>query len=187
MSDIRIVIGGPQHSGKSTFAIYLERALTNLGINVYNQDYDPFSPTKDYALGIISNEERKKRKKKVLSKEARSCSKKFISLSAKYDLLIGDLPGKITDITEILVSGGTHAIILCRDDELGEIDQWKNFFEQQGLDVIAIIESNLNGTESVKNNGIISAKISNLDINNIGDTPSIVLAIGALIKSKIGI
>ena len=47
MKNVRIVIAGPSYSGKSIFAVYLEDALDDIGVNAFHEDYDPFFPTKD--------------------------------------------------------------------------------------------------------------------------------------------
>ncbi len=183
---IRIVVGGPPHSGKSTFALYLERALQDLGTDAYNYDYDPWGETKRYAEGLISKEERDGTKKIPTEKETRLCVKEFASLPNR--LVIGDLPGKPTDITEILVSVGTHAVILCKDDELDKIKEWEKLFNRKNIKILAILTSNQTGQENIEEeNGIIVGRISNLDVSNIGETPKIISAVASLIKKSLDV
>lgn len=188
LKKIRIVIGGPPHSGKSTFALYLERALKDLGTNTFNNDYDPFGETKRFAEGLISKKEREHTKKIPTKEEVESCAKEFALLSITYEVVIGDLPGKPTGLTEILSAKGTHAIILCKDDELDKITEWKNLFNKQDVKILGILESNQTGDEIVyEEKGIIIGKISNLDVNNIRETPKIILSVAVLIKRNLGV
>lgn len=188
MKNIRIVIGGPPHSGKSTFALYLERSLNDLGTNAFNYDYDPFGETKRLVEGLISKEEREHTKKIPTKEEVESCAKEFALLSITYEVVIGDLPGKPTDLTEILTLAGTHAIILCKDDELDKIAEWKNLFNKQDVKILGILESNQTGDEIVyEEKGVIIGKISNLNVNNIGETPKSILSVAALIKRNLGV
>ena len=186
MKKIRIVVGGPPHSGKSTCALYLERALQDLGIDAYNYDYDPFGETKRFAEGLISKKERDDTKKIPTKKEIKTCVKEFTSLPNK--LVIGDLPGKPTGLTEILVSGGTHAIILCKDDELDKIKEWEKLFNRKNVKILAILTSNQTGQENIEEeNGIIVGKISNLDVSDIGETPKTISAVASLIKKNLDV
>jgi len=172
LTDIRIVIGGPHHSGKSTFTIYLEDALDDIGINVYHHDYDPFSPTKEYARGKISKNEREKLKKSVTPDYAKREAKIFRDLSDQHAVILGDLPGKISGVTHNLCSTATHAIILCAENQLKNLKEWEDFFNEKNIPIIAILKSNLDGKNSTSfKNKIISGEISNMIIDDMDSVP----------------
>ena len=164
MPDIRIVIGGPRNSGKSVFSKYFNLALQDINQNSYYEDYDPFSPTKKLLDGLITPKQRQKQKKKnVSAREASIITKNFIDLSKKYPIVIGDLPGKIPGITKILSHGGTHGIIICREDEAEQIKHWKKLFDEVGLVTVCIIKSNLGGSEIVDSSDLMNVKLTNLE------------------------
>jgi len=164
MADIRIVIGGPPDSGKSVFSKYFNLALVDISQNSYYEDYDPFSPTKKLLEGLITPQQREKqKKKKVTINQAKIIAKNFSNLSKQYPIIIGDLPGKITEITKILSQAGTHGIIICREDEEVQIKDWKKLFDQVGLVTVCIIKSNIGGTEIVDSSDLMNVKLTNLE------------------------
>lgn len=171
MAHGRIVIGGPSNSGKSAFAVILRACLNNAGVHTFHQDYDPFSPTREYALKKISDNDRKSLKKIITKDDAKKLAKKFSDLGSKYDLVIGDLPGTTNETTKILATGGTHAIILCSDKKTSELKDWINLFVKLKIPIICILESNLNGSEEIIDGSTIRGKLSNLDRNKIPPPP----------------
>ena len=187
----RIVIGGPSNSGKSAFAVILRGSLNQVNIHTFHKDYDPFSPTREYSLKEISEEERKSLKKIISENEAVEMAKEFNNLGSDYELLIGDLPGTVSKTTSILASGGTHAIILCSNKKLDEKNDWVQLFQKIKIPVICILESNQNGTEEICDGPVITGKLSNLDRDNIPSPPysdtmiRLATAIGEKISLKI--
>lgn len=189
MKNIRIVIGGPPDSGKSVFAIYLQRALRQLEIRTYHYDYDPYSPTRQFALGEISAGEREKMKGPVSKEDAKAHAKKFKENYDEYPIIVGDLPGQISETTEILAKSGTHGIIVCDEKKFKEIDSWKSMFDKLNIKTICIVQTNLRGDEDIDDSGeIINAKISNLDRNNMVDhVPATILVLAQKIKIRLSL
>ena len=162
-SKIRIVIGGPKNSGKSVFTTHFELELENIGKNSYHYDYDPFSPSKLLIRGIITEAEREQMKKTVTVVQAKKIANKFFSYSKDYDIVVGDLPGQITNVTKVLAEKGTHAIIVCNKDHENEIGDWETFFKKLRLPIICIIKTNLNGSEHVDPSDLMNIELSNLE------------------------
>lgn len=189
MKNIRIVIGGPPDSGKSVFTIYLQRALRQLGIRTYHYDYDPFSPTRQFALGEISVEQRKKLKGPVSKEDAQAHAKKFKENYNEYPIIVGDLPGQISETTEILAKSGTHGIIVCDEKRAEQIDSWRSMFDKLNIKTICIVQTNLRGDEDIDDSAeIINAKISNLDRNNMVDyVPATILVLTQKIKTRLSL
>ena len=190
MNNIRIVIGGPPNSGKSVFTLYLQRAMRQLQVRAYHNDYDPYSETRLMLMGDISKELREQLKKTDVGKsEAEEFAKKFKQKHEDYPLVLGDLPGKVSDITKILAKSGTHAIIVCDEKKHELIKEWKLMFEELGINIICIINTNLDGIEEITNsNSIIFAKVANLDRNNIAVVvPAHLLALAQEIKTKLSL
>lgn len=167
----RIVIGGPSNSGKSTFAIIIQRCLNQIGTHTFHRDYDPFSPTRDYAIGKISDDDRINLKKSNSKEDVRKRAEEFRALGSGYDLIIGDLPGSTDKTTITLASSATHAIILCSDKKLNEKNNWVELFEKIKIPIICMLESNQNGIEEICDGELITGKLSNLNRDNVPTPP----------------
>ena len=190
MTNIRIVIGGPSNSGKSVFARYLQKALRQLGISTYHYDYDPYSRTRLMLTGDITPEEREEsKKKKVSKKEAKKCARIFKKDYEKYQVVVGDLPGRVSDITEILATSGTLAIIVCDEKKTDQIEYWQSMFKKLNIKIICTIHTNLNGVEDIDNStDMIFAKVTNLDRNNMTDlAPAHILALSKEIMTRLSL
>ncbi|MBI5146714.1 MAG: hypothetical protein HZA84_05790 [Thaumarchaeota archaeon] len=77
-------------------------------------------------------------------------------------------------------------IIVCREDEQSKIKEWTEFFNKNGVQIIGIVISKLQGDENVTNNSIITANIVGLSRENVQVTSSI-RVFAALLRSKLGI
>lgn len=167
----RIVIGGPSSSGKSAFAIIIQRCLNQVGTHTFHRDYDPFSPTRDYILKKISNEERINLKKPNSEEDIIKRAKEFRALGSGYDLIIGDLPGRTDKTTVILASSATHAIILCSNKKLNEKNNWIELFKKIKIPIICMLESNQNSIDEICDGELIIGKLSNLNRDNVPPPP----------------
>lgn len=190
MPQIRIVIGGPSNSGKSVFTRYLQKALRQLGISTYHYDYDPYSRTRLMLTGDITPKEREKLKKKEISKkEAKRHARIFKKNYKKYPVVVGDLPGRVSDITEILATSGTLAIIVCDEKKTNQIKYWQSMFKKLNIKIICTIHTNLDGVEDMDNStDMIFAKVANLDRNNMTDlAPLHILALSKEIRTRLSL
>jgi len=165
----RFVVGGPPNSGKSTFVMSLVRALQETGVDVYPFDQDIFSPTVDLIAGRTTPEERQSRKRKISGEEAvrllNYVAESFRQLSEKHKVVIGDLPGRVSDDLKPVLKQATHAIIVCREDKEDEVQEWQGLFDSYQIKIVAIIISKTIGEETVSfsDRGPIRAVLTNLN------------------------
>jgi hypothetical protein len=139
-------------------------ALQNKEIDAETQELDLWAGTVDYLRGNISKDERARRKRDdVTEKDMKNLAKEFVELSKKHDVVLGDAPGGISDLSAIVVREGTHGIIVCREDRPEEIERWKEFFRENNVELIAIVHTSMNDDESILNNNPLEARLVNLD------------------------
>jgi tRNA uridine 5-carbamoylmethylation protein Kti12 len=181
----RIIIGGPPNSGKSTLAESLARALRSLGVDAYAEDLDLASPTLEFIRGTKSWEERPVFKKEWTLELANKAASMFEEASAKHAVVIGDAPGKITDESKVIVKKANYAIILCRDDCIGEIKNWQKCFDDIRIPVICIAVSKITGLGNLENKDVIEATLVRLDRKPKAD--SIMVGLALLIKEKLNL
>ncbi len=186
-SSIRIIIGGPPNSGKSTFAVRITRALQDIAVDADHKELDLWSQTIEFIIGNMTKEDRDSRKRtNVTTKEVTTAVQEFKSLSQSHVIAIGDGPGRISKESEMIFKVATHGIIVCKEDETEKIDEWKQFFKKIGVRVVVIIVSKLNGDEKIiSSDTIIEAEISGLD-RKPTVTP-IMLRLAHLLKRDLGI
>ena len=116
---IKIVVGGPPQSGKSTFTTRLVRTLLKeRGVDVDNMGLDPWDRTLDVILERIPESERKQNMSKKEAIEAlRKKASSFNKLSKKHDVVVGDLPGIPDELAQIVTRIGTYGIIVIDNDK----------------------------------------------------------------------
>lgn len=180
---IRILIGGPPNSGKSTLAESLARALRAIGIDAYAEDMDLASPTLEFIRGEKGWEQRLREKKEWTMDLAKEAASIFMKASEKHAVVIGDAPGKITAESKEIAKNATHAIILCREDCVSEIKNWQELFAQFGVQTICIATSKMYGTGDVQANEIIEATITGLDRKP--KTDFVIESLAMLIKERL--
>ena len=182
---VRIVIGGPANSGKSTLAENLSRALRSLGGDAYAEDLDLAIPTLEFIRGSKGWEQRQILKKEWTPELAEKAATMFENASAKHAVVIGDAPGKISNESKAIAKKANYAIILCREDCKEEIENWQNFFAKLGVLVICVAVSKVTGAGNVESKDIIWATLVGLDRTPRVDEVTISLAL--LIKERLGL
>jgi len=183
---IRIVVGGPPHSGKSTFSERLSRAFQNQNIDAEAVDLDEWARTLAFVKKEITKEQRDEQKRKnVTEEDMQKAAQRFRDASEKHDVVIGDAPGGISSLSEIVVGTATHGIIVCKDDEPEAIVRWREFFARNNVTLLGIVHTSLTGNEGIQQNNPIEAKLVNLD-----QTPTItpvIVSITTLLRRQLGI
>lgn len=185
---IRIIVGGPPNSGKSVFSERLVRALQDGEVDAETQELDLWAGTVDYLRGNILKDERARLKRNdVTEKDMKNLAKEFVELSKKHDVVIGDAPGGISDLSEIAVREGTHGIIVCREDRPEDIERWQKFFRENNVELIAVIHTSMNGDESILNNNPVEARLVNLDRCLPVTVTSTTASLANMLRIKLGI
>jgi len=183
---IRIVIGGPPNSGKSTFSESLVRALQDQGTDAESIDLDLWSPTLDYLQGRITKEQRDEQKRKLITaKEAKEAYTRFKDASKEHDVIVGDAPGGISEESKQICKAATHGIIVCRDDNTDQIRVWRDFFNDIGIDVVAVVISKINSTEDITSYEPLEVVLA--DLNRQPKVTPILKVFAALLGAKLGV
>jgi len=182
----RIIIGGPPNSGKSTLAENLARALRSLGVDAYAEDLDLASPTLEFIRGSKGWEQRQGAKRKWTPELAEKAAALFEDASAKHAVVIGDAPGKITSESATIAKRALYAIILCREDRINEVSNWRRFFLSLDIQVVCVAISKITGDAAVEeNDDLIEATLVGLDRKVKADP--IVTTLALLIKETLGL
>lgn len=130
---VRVVIGGPRGSGKSTLVASLFSQLQRDGVNVSVHEIDVYSDTINCILGRKLWADRRKRVKAWFDPTIKRRIHEFSS--DEHDLVLGDLPGKITNqFLPKMVEPADKAVVVAKDWE--GIEQWQEFFAHRGIPVL---------------------------------------------------
>jgi len=181
---VRIIIGGPPNSGKSTLAESLAIALRSLGVNAYAEDLDLASPTLEFIRGKKGWEQRQGAKKEWTPRLAKKAAAIFEEASTRHVVVIGDAPGKITDESKMIAKKANCAIILCREDCKDEIMNWRRFFRELHIPVICVAVSKLTGAGNVEKKRVIKATLTGLDRKP--KTDGVMTGLALIIKERLG-
>ena len=135
---MRIVVGGPRGCGKSTLVASMFSHLEATGANVGVHEIDVYSDTINCILGRKPWTERRKRVKAWFDPTIKRRIGEFVADQSR--LVLGDLPGKITNpFLHKMVEPAHRAVIVAKDYE--ELEQWERFFTKQGIPVILRVMS----------------------------------------------
>jgi hypothetical protein len=142
---LRIIIGGPPHSGKSTFMNLLEDRFQYYQIPVQLLDLDLSAPT---PLKTGFTQQREKRKwTSTLAEEAKS----MFEQAEGVQVVLGDSVGLISDINEIISQPADVAILLVSGGH-GDYDttyrkvvrKWKEYYEDIRTPLLVVLRSTMN-------------------------------------------
>lgn len=152
---LSIGVGGPPGSGKSTLAKslatqmdYIVRSLQTrphwkgFQLQIRCIDLDKATPTSD----IIGFEKQDPAVFKSLKRPwsmslATEALENFRDGKSRTNVVIGDLPGQITAITEMVGALADMAIIITNDKS--KISEWRDFFQMMGIQQVGEARSRL--------------------------------------------
>lgn len=135
---MRIVVGGPRGCGKSTLVASLFSHLEATGANVGVHEIDVYSDTINCILERKPWTERKKRVKAWFDPTIKRRIGEFADDG--HDLVLGDLPGKITNpFLSKMVGPADSAVVVAKDWD--GMEAWQRFFARQNIPVVTRVMS----------------------------------------------
>jgi len=151
---ICLAVGGPANSGKSTLAVSLATEMENcikslksrssfseleFSVGVVNLDLG--TPTaRAIAEGWAADRKKLEMEKRSWTIDlAEKAQKELLCSRARHNILIGDLPGRITDITQLLAGSADAGIIISRDQQILS-EEWAPFMSSSGLPIVSRIK-----------------------------------------------
>ncbi|OGI95056.1 hypothetical protein A2917_01595 [Candidatus Nomurabacteria bacterium RIFCSPLOWO2_01_FULL_42_17] len=152
---ICLVVGGPSGSGKSTLSVSLVAEMENcirslksrtsfsdLQLTVGLANLDLATPTTQaIAEGWATDREKVKNLKQPWTMElAEQAQQELLRSRAQHNIVIGDLPGRVTDVTELLAGTADASIIITKDWTVLQ-KEWNPFMSSVGLPIVSRIRS----------------------------------------------
>lgn len=137
---IKVVIGGPPHSGKSVFIKGLSENIDLARSFLFSACPDGEGPW--LQRHYDDPEVREWRRKGKFTPE-------FVERAARVvqdwegPLMLIDIGGIISPENTQIIQGATHAIVLAGDTSV--VPEWEQYFAQQGIEVIASLRSDYHG------------------------------------------
>jgi hypothetical protein len=142
---VRIIVGGPPHSGKSTLMNLIEDKMNQYGVSVELRDLDFSAPT-DLKGGFDEN-----REKKEWTPELAKDAANYFNEDSEQRVILGDSIGLISQINEIVSEPADVAILLVSgsqgDDEKSYRDamkKWFKYYDNINMPVLMVIRSSMN-------------------------------------------
>ena len=142
---VRIIVGGPPHSGKSTLMNLIEDKMNQYGVAVELRDLDFSAPT-DLKGGFDE-----KRDKKDWTPELARDAANYFKEDSENRVILGDSIGLISRINEIVSEPADVAILLVSgsqgDDEKTYRDamrKWFTYYDDIDMPVLMVIRSSMN-------------------------------------------
>lgn len=141
---MKIVIGGPPQSGKSTFTASLIQAIRERQRNrPYQLSFSwlPLDVTDNSIAVLLNPDEDIDQKRDVEWSEERAEERRAIFEARDEQLVIADAPGLITEELQIVIEPADAIIILANYEERERIDDWREVVESNGMEVFAELTS----------------------------------------------
>jgi CRISPR-associated protein Csx3 len=162
---VKVVIGGPPHSGKSVFMNALKDMLDHNMF--YAMSANPDGEGTWLQLGYNDEQVRALRKKGQFTPEFVDFASNNVAEWDATPVLLVDVGGVASAENAQIIRGATHAIVLSgtseKADEHGvlrankaaflEMTKWESFFKENGLEVVAKIHSDYHGRGDVSFEG----------------------------------
>ena len=136
----KVVVCGPPHSGKSTFASALIRAIRD---RQWKQEshisftWVPLDVTDNSLAAIIDPDGEIPQKRDVEWTTERAEERRAVFAGRDEQLVLADSPGLITDELHIVIEPADTMILLASREKNEKLDDWKDVSREVGLDVFA--------------------------------------------------
>lgn len=144
---IKVVVGGPPHSGKSVFIEALTKNLDKADTFAFSACPDGEGPW--LQRHYDDPEVVKWRQKGQFTPEFVDRAKTVVK-EWEGPLMLVDIGGRTSEENAQIVEGATHAIVLAGD--LSKVSEWQDFFKSHGVEVMAVLHSHYHGnTDQIVN------------------------------------
>lgn len=137
---IKIVVGGPPHSGKSVFIEALSKNLDKGDTFAFSACPDGEGPW--LQRHYDDPEVVKWRQKGQFRPEFVDRAKRVVD-EWEGPLMLVDIGGRTSEENAQIVEEATHAIVLAGD--LSKVGEWQEFFKAHGVEVMAVLHSHYHG------------------------------------------
>jgi GTPase SAR1 family protein len=141
---MKIVIGGPPQSGKSTFTASLIQAIRERQRNRPYQlsfSWEPLDVTDNSIAVLLNPDEDIEQKRDVEWTEERAEERRAVFEARDERLVVADAPGLITDELRIVLEPADAIIILANYEEQEKIADWRDVAESNDMQVFAELTS----------------------------------------------
>ena len=141
---MKIVVGGPPQSGKSTFTASLIQAIRERQRNRPYQlpfSWQPLDVTDNSIAALLNPDSDVEQKRAVDWTTERAEERAAIFEARDEDLVIADAPGLITDELRIVLEPADAIIILANYDEQDKMTEWEEVAEANDIEVFAELTS----------------------------------------------
>jgi len=142
---VRIIIGGPPHSGKSTLMSLVEDKMKQYGVSVELRDLDFSSPT-DLKGAFDPN-----RKTIDWTPELAEDAANYFNEDSDERVILGDSIGLISRINEVVSEPADVAILLVSGSKNDNdqtyrdaIKKWQTYYEFIDMPILMVIRSSMN-------------------------------------------
>lgn len=142
---VRIIVGGPPHSGKSTLMNLIEDKMNQYGVSVELRDLDFSAPT-DLKGGFDQD-----REKKDWTPELAEEAATYFDEDSENRVILGDSIGLISRINEIVSEPADVAILLVSGSQGDDdrtyreaIKKWMQYYDDIDKPVLMVIRSSMN-------------------------------------------
>lgn len=146
---MKVVVGGPPHSGKSTFTAGLVERVRE---RQRNQPFDvSFTwmtlDVTDNSLAFLLDEsgDVSRRNEEVEWSEENARVRRATFEGRDEQLVVADAPGRLTHELNIVIEPADAMVVLASDEKRGEIDDWRARADRLDVAVRWVIVSVLDG------------------------------------------
>lgn len=141
---MKIIIGGPPQSGKSTFTASLIKSIRERQREQPYQlsfSWQPLDVTDNSIAKLLNPDEDIDQKRDVEWSKERAEERRAVFEARDEQLVVADAPGLITDELEIVTEPADKIIILASHEKVDKIEEWKEFAESNDMIVFAELTS----------------------------------------------